>query len=327
MLKSIFVEDIYNFPLIDARSESEYASGHIPGSVNIPLLNNEQRHLVGTCYKQKGKLSAVLLGYELVGPSFASIISKTLKEISVQPIVVYCWRGGMRSKILGELLANAGYEVYQLNGGYKSFRNWTTAQFSKTLKLKVIGGYTGSGKTDLLAQLAHNYQTIDLEQLAQHKGSAFGSLGYDVNITNEQFENNLALEISKLNLNEPVWIEDESRTIGNKVIPLTLWTQMRNSQLFFIDVDLNERVKRLSEEYGTFNKEDLEACTLKIKNKLGDLRTRESIDYLKQGNISAWIEHLLYYYDKQYTIGSGKRNANMIVKISKESFLKEFLLK
>ena len=139
--------------LIDARSESEYFHAHFPGAVNIPLLNNEHRHLVGTEYKKNGREAAVLLGFKLAGPLFHEFIEKANANSENKVAMVYCWRGGMRSSIMSWILSMAGFKVTLLKDGYKSFRNFILEQFNRTIQLIIIGGHTGCGKTDILKAL------------------------------------------------------------------------------------------------------------------------------------------------------------------------------
>ena len=184
--------------LIDTRSEKEYEKAHIPGAVNIPILNNEHRHIVGTIYKEEGRQAAVMKGFELVGPLFKEKMEMALQLAEGREVFVYCWRGGMRSNILAWLLKMAGLRVTLLQGGYKAFRNYLLPILDVEYKIIILGGQTGSGKTEMLSLLkSAGEQVIDLEHLASHKGSAFGLLGMPEQPSQEQFENMLALELEK----------------------------------------------------------------------------------------------------------------------------------
>jgi tRNA 2-selenouridine synthase len=175
------------------RSNKNYLDGHIPGAISFPLLKNEERAQVGTCYKNKGNFEAVILGYELVGPRFPEIIRAAKSKFEEKPLFVHCWRGGLRSRIMTNLLASAGFQVYLLKSGYKNYRNFVLNTFSKPYNFQVLSGYTGSGKTEILEFLKQNGKNVvDLEALANHRGSAFGGLGFSAQPTQEQFENNLA---------------------------------------------------------------------------------------------------------------------------------------
>jgi tRNA 2-selenouridine synthase len=316
---SQFLEKSGSLPVIDVRSEAEYAQGHIPGAINIPLLNNDDRREVGISYKLKGSEAAVLLGYKLVGPVFHLLIKRAIESAPSKQVMVYCWRGGLRSKIFSELLENAGLEVYKLAGGYKSFRRQIIKSFEKPLNLKVLGGLTCSGKTELLKLLqSQGEQIIDLEGLANHKGSAFGGIGR-VQPGQEQFENQLGIEIMKADDKKVLWIEDESQSIGKNVIPKALWNQLRNSLLVEINIPMELRLQRVLDEYAGLDKVLLEERTLTLKKRLGDLRTRELAGYLHEGNFHEWGKALLEYYDKTYAFGQSKREALKRIKINLDS--------
>jgi tRNA 2-selenouridine synthase len=195
---------------IDVRSEGEFEDGHVIGSINIPILNNEHRILVGTSYKQEGKDSAEELGYKLVSPLFEQLIAEAKKHVKENKIVVYCARGGMRSQIFSDLLSKEGIEVLRLKDGYKRYRNWCLEKFTRPHKLIVMSGKTGSQKTERLFGLHEvGEAVIDLEGLAHHKGSAFGALGQLAQPTQEHFENKLAHALFfELKKELPVWFEN-----------------------------------------------------------------------------------------------------------------------
>jgi tRNA 2-selenouridine synthase len=200
-------------PVIDVRSESEYREGHMRNAFNISLLNNAERVAVGTDYKQKGQLEAIKTGFRLVGPRLAGIIEDT--EKIGKELLVYCWRGGMRSSNFCQFVGMAGIKTQLLRGGYKAYRQLALEAFKKPLQLIVIGGCTGSGKSEILHALAaQGEQVIDLEKLANHKGSAFGGLMMPPQPTTEQFQNDLFEEVLKLDPDKRVWIEDESLAVG-----------------------------------------------------------------------------------------------------------------
>ena len=167
-----------SIPILDARSEGEFEQSHIPGAQNLPILNNEERIEVGTLYKNEGSEAATLKGFELVGPRFHLIQKEAIQQFPERKVLLYCWRGGMRSQILSWLLGMVGFEVYRLKGGYKTYRTFTFEEVRKPRTLIVLGGKTGSGKTLLLKKLSKSgEQVIDLEGLARHKGSSFGAIG------------------------------------------------------------------------------------------------------------------------------------------------------
>jgi tRNA 2-selenouridine synthase len=228
-------------------------------------------------------------------------------------IVIYCWRGGMRSGAIAWLMSLYGDKIYVLNGGYKAFRRWALAQFEKKYSLKVLGGYTGSGKTDILKALKKSGKTIiDLEGLANHKGSAFGSLGEQPQPSHEMFENRLALrlwEVNKCNNdNHEIWIEDESVHIGTVGIPKVFWQQMQDSPLYFIDIPFCERVGYIEKTYSIFDKKNLIDCTLKIQKRLGGLNTKNTIQFFSENNFREAFSILIEYYDKMYSKSLNNRS-------------------
>jgi tRNA 2-selenouridine synthase len=198
-----FISLGFRFPVIDVRSEGEFAQAHIPGAVSMPLFNNDERKIVGTIYKQQGKQQAIKIGLALFGKKMVnmveyveSIFEKSEPETTPKTIVIHCWRGGMRSGGVSWMLDLYGFKVYTIVGGYKAFRQWVIKQFEKKYPLKLIGGYTGSGKTVILHELKKQQDVvIDLEDLAKHKGSAFGNIDMPAQPTQEMFENLFALEL------------------------------------------------------------------------------------------------------------------------------------
>jgi len=187
-----FLKEAAHLPVIDVRSPGEYDHAHIPHAINIPLFDNEERAKVGTRYKQVGKDSAVLLGLELVGPKLADFVKKARRlNLTGQEVLVHCWRGGMRSGSFAWLLNTAGIKARTLEGGYKAYRSQVLAAFAEPARM-IYGGKTGSGKTEILHELAkQGEQVIDLEALANHKGSSYGAIGQEPQPSSEQFENKL----------------------------------------------------------------------------------------------------------------------------------------
>jgi tRNA 2-selenouridine synthase len=294
-------------PMIDARSEGEFAQSLISGSINLPILTTEERVIVGTLYKEKGSLAATLKGFELVGPRFHKIQKEALTKFPDRKIIVYCWRGGMRSQILSWILAMVGFEVYRLEGGYKTYRTYTFDAIRKERNLLVLGGKTGTGKTRLLKELQKNgEQIIDLEGLANHKGSSFGSIGQPPQPSVEQFENNFAEELRKLDSSQSIWIENESKKIGRTILPQEFYSQMLSSPLIDIQKSEAERIELIADEYAVLPKDELILAVLRIKKRLGGLRTSQAIEAIVEGNHSDWISNMLVYYDKTYTFDLDK---------------------
>ncbi|GMQ31201.1 tRNA 2-selenouridine(34) synthase MnmH [Algoriphagus confluentis] len=288
-------------PIIDARSEGEFAQSHIPGAFNLPILNDSERIEVGTLYKQKGPEEAILKGFELVGPRFHLIQKEALSKFPEKKIIVYCWRGGMRSQILSWLLSMVGFEIFRLKGGYKTYRNFTFHEVRKDLCLLVLGGKTGVGKTQLLKTLAQRgEQVLDLEGLANHRGSSFGSIGLPPQPSVEQFENLLAEMIRRLDSTQPIWVENESRKIGRVILPDRFFEQMLQSPFIDIQKTEEERIEHIAEEYAQLPKLDLIQAVKRLQKRLGGLRTQEAIAAIESEDHASWIRNLLIYYDKTY---------------------------
>jgi tRNA 2-selenouridine synthase len=303
-----FLEKKGKAPVVDVRSPSEYEKGHIPGAYNIPLFSDSERADVGKEYKRHGPPRAILMGLKIVRPKLKEYVSQA-KEISPNlSLLVHCWRGGMRSANMALLFRIAGLDCEILDGGYQSYRRFLKDTFRQERKITILGGYTGSGKTEILKKLpALGEQIIDLEGMAHHKGSAFGALGQEAQPTNEQFENNLFEKWRQLDPDVTVWIEDESKAIGSVFIPDDLFSQMRKSPVIKIDMDVAMRTKRLENEYANFPPEVLKRSIEKIGKRLGDKNRRIAMHAIDQGNFSKAIHLSLSYYDKSYRYGLSRR--------------------
>ncbi|MEY2937655.1 MAG: hypothetical protein RL062_244, partial [Bacteroidota bacterium] len=287
-------------PVLDVRSEKEFEKGHIPGAINIPLLNNEHRHLVGCCYKEQGQSKAVELGYALVGPLFPEIQEKALQATSERRVILHCWRGGLRSKITAGLLAEVGFEVLMVEGGYKKWRNTWLLELEKIRDIKIVSGLTGSGKTGLLYALRDKgQQVIDLEGMAHHRGSAFGGLGLPEQPTQEQFENILchALWLMK---EGPLYVESESRMIGKMRIPDPFFNQMLLAPRIEVNRTNAFRREEILRIYGVFPIEELVEKTSQLSKRMGSEQTQEAVAALEAGDRVKWLDILLHYYDKNY---------------------------
>ena len=199
MIHTIQIEEFLalapEIPVADVRTPAEFDQGHIPQAHNLPIFTNEERVQVGTTYKQIGREEAILLGFKFTGPKWGTFIKQALVFAPEKKIALHCWRGGMRSGAMAWALTLYGFEVYLLNGGYKSYRRWAIEQFSQAFNLLILGGMTGSGKTQILHAIKNSgEQMIDLEDPAQHQGSSYGSMGTLIQPSQEQFENNLAYQ-------------------------------------------------------------------------------------------------------------------------------------
>jgi len=291
--------------IVDVRSPAEFRQGHIPGAISLPLFNDAERAEVGILYKQVGKEEAILKGLELIGPRMCALVKEAYELTgNSRKIRVYCWRGGMRSSSMAWLFNMAGIEVELLTGGYKAWRNYIVQLLEKPLQYLVLGGYTGSGKTEILYSLKESgSQIIDLEGLANHKGSSFGAIGMNPQPTQENFENLLAMEIFQKDSNKVVWIEDESRMIGKIVLPELFWTKKNTSQVIFLEVEKAERIERLLKDYSVCDPEILREAVLRIQKKLGGVRTKEAMEALDLNDLRTVADITLFYYDKAYQTG------------------------
>ncbi|MGZ4090629.1 MAG: tRNA 2-selenouridine(34) synthase MnmH, partial [Bacteroidia bacterium] len=301
------------YKIIDVRSPKEFEQGHIPGAVSIPLFDNEERAIIGTLYKQTGRQPAILRGMEIAGPKMAGIVAKAIEQAVDNTVYIHCWRGGMRSGFVATLLEMYGLKVFLLKGGYKKFRNFVLESFNQTHNVLLLSGNTGSGKTYILKKLAQSgQQVVDLEGLANHKGSAFGALGEKPQPTQEQFENELSVQLIRYNKDNPVWLEDESRMVGKIVLPPGLWEQMRSANVIYIKLTFEERLKHIVKEYGRFPKEQLEVSILKITKRLGNEQSKNAIAALNEGDMNTALGICLHYYDKTYSHGLSQREKSTI---------------
>jgi tRNA 2-selenouridine synthase len=289
--------------ILDVRSPGEFRQGHIPGALSFPLFSDEERAAVGTVYKQAGKEPAIELGLELVGPKMADFV-KTAKRIAPnRHLAVHCWRGGKRSQSMAWLLQLNGFEVATLDGGYKQYRRHVLQYFEHIAfaDLRVVGGKTGTGKTKTLHELRKKgHQIIDLEGIAHHKGSAFGTIGEQPQPTVEQFENDLFQAIQTLDLTKPIWIENESRSIGRVYIPDGLWNTLKTAPLYNIEIPHADRIANLLTDYVLTDPSELEAAFRRIEKKLGGQHLKTALESLHKGDYRTAAEIATQYYDKTY---------------------------
>lgn len=312
-----FLQESQTVSVIDVRSPAEYEHAHIPGAINVPLFNNEERAEVGTCYKKLGRDEAVRLGLKLIGPKLADFVEQADQIAPNRDVLVHCWRGGMRSGSFAWLLRTAGFQVRTLEGGYKAYRNHVLMAFEQPQNIVIVGGHTGSGKTDILKELATlGEQVIDLEAIAHHKGSSYGAIGQAPQPSSEHFENLLYHPWSQLDPTRRLWLEDESRHIGTCFIPLGIWQQMREaSEIIFVDVPKDIRIQRLVREYAGFGQEVLQQATERIKKRLGGQHYKAAIEALGLGDYAAVADISLNYYDKAYLYGIAQRDASKVVRL------------
>lgn len=312
MINSITIEDFLQkakqLPVLDARAPKEYAIGRIPQALSFPIFSDEERAKVGTAYKQQGHDPAVLIGLDLFGPKMSKFVREAEKLAPQKELLVHCWRGGMRSGAMAWLLDFAGFKVYLLQGGYKAYRHYMHGQFERERPLLIISGNTGSGKTDLLPYLQqHGQQVLDLEGLASHKGSAFGGIGMAPQPSTEHFENLLGMAMLELDEQQPLWLEDESISIGKVQMPKPLFDRMQASPTIVLEVPKALRIQKLAEEYCRTDPALLESAILRIKKRLGGMATKEAIEAISAGDMEKMVDIALTYYDKAYTYELAKK--------------------
>ena len=328
-------------PVLDVRSPGEFKHAHIPGAHGLPLFTDEERKVVGTAYKQESRQKAIKLGLDFFGVKMVKMVEEVEGIVSgwqmaddrkgakhesadakPKTVLVHCWRGGMRSAGVAWLLDLYGFKVYTLAGGYKVYRKWVLEQFEKDYPMRIIGGYTGSGKTETLQALAKKGEDIiNLEGLACHKGSAFGNIGQAPQPSQEMFENLLAGELKRIvdrwqvtedreirsdisdltsRISRAIWLEDESQRIGEVNIPTVFFKTMRTKKVYFMDIPFEVRLDFIVKGYGKFEKEKLLNAIVRIKKRLGGLETKTAVNYLIEDNIKECFSVLLLYYDKSY---------------------------
>jgi tRNA 2-selenouridine synthase len=235
-------------------------------------------------------------------------------------LLVHCWRGGMRSESMAWLFSLGDLEISVLDGGYKSYRRYITEILSDKRKMIVLGGMTGSSKTHILRTFkSSGQQVLDLEQLANHKGSAFGSLGQMPQPTTEQFANFLYNKLVKLNSDLPIWVEDESRNIGSVFMPDSFYQNMQETWVIVLVMDLNMRLPRLLKEYSSYPSETLKESVMKISKRLGGDKTKDAILAIESGDFAKAIEIVLYYYDKAYQFGLKKKDSKNIIYVNTDT--------
>jgi tRNA 2-selenouridine synthase len=312
--------------LLDVRSPSEYRHAHMPNALSLPLFSDEERKVVGTRYKQSSREDAIKIGLEYFGPKMREMVEQVerwMQERNMSrmetPVFVHCWRGGMRSAGVAWLLDLYGFKVFSLHGGYKAFRGYINEILNTEYKLKILGGRTGAGKTMFLKQaFESNIQMVDLEGLANHKGSSFGKTTGE-QPTQEAFENALGLALLQMDKHKSIWLEDESARVGDVQIPNILWQAMRNAPVYYVDIPFEERLKYLVQDYAIVTTDELVSATNRIAKRLGGLETKNVLAYLEQENRLEAFRILLRYYDKWYAIGLSKRDQKHIISCYFES--------
>jgi tRNA 2-selenouridine synthase len=302
-------------PLIDLRSPAEFAQGHLPGATNLPLFDNDERAEIGTLHKQQGRQAAVLRGLALVGPRMVSLGTallaalaehRTASSAAAQPrntpcLRLHCWRGGMRSASVAWLAGQLDLPVLLLEGGYKAYRRWVLELFERSWPLRLLGGRTGCGKTDLLLALRERgVAVLDLEGRAHHRGSSFGALGLPPQPSSEHYENLLAADLASLEGADEIWLEAESSQVGRCRIPAGLWHQMKAAPALDIQRPLEQRVTQLVAIYGQQDPAGLAEATQRIAKRLGPQRTALALESIAAADWASACRQMLDYYDRCY---------------------------
>jgi tRNA 2-selenouridine synthase len=343
-LTDLFLNDT---PLIDVRAPVEFEQGSLPGAINLPIMNNEERASVGTTYKQAGREQAMALGHQLVsGEVKEARLQFWAEQIRLRPeAVIYCFRGGLRSQITQRWLKERGVDRPLIEGGYKKARQFLRDQidtYASEKPMLILSGPTGSAKTHLLKQCQSFHPILDLEELACHRGSAFGGQATP-QPSQIDFENNLSVKLLKLNAQvspKKVLIEDESRLIGRCAIPESFFLKMRESELVYVEESFEQRVENIFQDYiqltaigqGSPEKASevfagYRKAINQISRKLGGARSQELLQDMMDSehsfltdpkNIESnkiWIAKLLsYYYDPSYANSFQKRSPKIAMR-------------
>lgn len=309
MLKDISPEELLSIRdtvYIDGRSEDEFNEGTIPGAVNIPLFDNQERAEIGTIYAQDSPQNALSRGLEIASNKLPALY-KQIKEVSHdRPVMIFCWRGGMRSKALATVLDLMGLSVLRLSGGYKAYRKQVLDFFAAEFPFHIvlIRGNTGTGKTDLLKRLkSDGYPVIDLESLSNNRGSVFGHIGLGSQPTQKQFESLLYKEIVSYQNYPYLIVECESKRIGRVILPNTMYYAMQQGTQVLLYDTLANRVARLVKEYTAFPglANDLEESLERLKKRISKKTVEDLIKLLRDNNYDKLTERLiLEYYDVLY---------------------------
>lgn len=294
--------------IIDVRSPSEFADDHLAGAINLPVLNDEQRETVGTIYKQVSAFEARKLGASLVSANIAQHLKVHLaaRPPNYQPLV-YCWRGGQRSNSFALVLEQVGWHVSLLSGGYKAYRNQVIEDLLHLpgrFEFRVLSGLTGSGKTDILKELAKcGEQVLDLEGLANHQGSLLGEPPGGQNVSQKKFETRLRDALSVMSTERPVWVEAESAKIGKVFCPKAMLEMIRSSMRIEIMASIEERVHYLNARYSHWQ-DDPSALLSKLgwlRKRHGDSEIERWREMATEGHWDDFVKRILeVHYDPSY---------------------------
>ncbi|MCR3922747.1 MAG: tRNA 2-selenouridine(34) synthase MnmH [Firmicutes bacterium] len=306
--------------VVDVRSPSEYAQAHIPGAVNVPLLDNEERVQVGTTYWEEGTDRAKEVGLSLVAPRLPQMIEKILQAAESKEVVIYCWRGGTRSRSVCSVMEALNYPVWQLAGGYKGFRRYIHNYLDEKkldVPIFVLNGLTGVGKTRVIHILqAQGAPALDLEGLANHRGSAFGAVGLGEAHSQKDFEALLALALMQYEHAPYLIVEGEGKRIGPVILPTFLFEAMGNGPHILLEATLALRGQRIVEEYQgrEDNIEELVAALQSLRKRLGKEKSEELVALIRQGDLQTVAEALcVLHYDLFYRDSQKNKDAYIAV--------------
>ena len=311
------------YSLLDVRSPGEHAAGKLPGALPLPLFTDAERAEVGTLYKQTNPDAALLRGLEIAGGKMRWLVeeARRLSEPTGGKVLVHCWRGGQRSGSVAWLLERAGMDVTQLIGGYKAARTLIRRYLGDSgHDFHVLSGPTGSGKTDvLLAMRDQGASVIDLEGLANHKGSSFGGIDQPDQPSTEQFENDVFAELRSLPTDRTVYLEDESRLIGHVYLPDEFYERLTKAPVTLLSQPPAWRVDRLVKDYGRADVADLIAGFQRIGKRLGGQHLKAAVAALEAGDLPTATRIALVYYDKAYAHYAERRNATVVATVTATS--------
>ena len=295
---------------IDVRCPREYKKGHYTNAINIPIFSDDEYQKLGQIYRKEGDTVAYQLGYKYALNSKTRILG-SMRKLDKNDFIIYCARGGMRSKGFQTIVNQEGYKTSRIKKGYKEIREHVLNSFKEKRVVVIIAGSTGTGKTTIINKMKEcGHDIIDLEKLANHRGSAFGDLGIAEQASQQQFENDLSYFWTQTDPGRDVFIESESRKIGKVSIPEGIWEQMVKALYLKIDMGIDRRVENLIKDYGEYPRSDLEKRIHQISRKLGGQNVKTAIDFLENNSLHELCKFLLEnYYDKMYGLAYEKRDS------------------
>lgn len=305
MEEAFFLKDIF---WVDVRTPGEFLKGSIPGAVNLPLFSNQERHQVGVTYQQDQE-EARYYGLRLVAPRLPLLLEEIREQAREKTIILYCFRGGLRSSGIAAVLEMMDFPVLQLEGGYKKFRRYVVKNLLEVLshlpELVVIYGLTGAGKTDLIRIIRSlNYPALDLEGLAHHRGSAFGRIGIEKQQSQQNFEAHLLFQLKKFGGAPFLIVEAESKNIGQVTLPPLLQERMWWGQKVLLKTPLTQRIERIIIEYAAIGEDFISQAAVSLERltkRLGPKKVASLQDLLHRRQLEEVVGYLLEeYYDPLY---------------------------